>query len=109
MNNFLNNSKIPSVPPILIFGETMTNSVEKANIFNEFFASKRTPLEKNSKIPLLLMNTDKRLNTVTIKKDDIISIIKSLNPTKAHGFDKISIRMIQLRGGFYHTPSFPCF
>ena len=55
------------------------------------------------------MNTDKRLNTVTIKKDDIISIIKSLNPTKAHGFDKISIRMIQLRGGFYHTPSCPYF
>ena len=46
----------------------------------------------------LLMNTDKRLNTVSIKKEDIILIIKSLNPTKANGFHNISIRMIQLCG-----------
>ena len=33
-NNFLNNIKIRSVPPILI-----SDVVEKANIFNEVFAS----------------------------------------------------------------------
>ena len=98
LNNFLNNIKIPSVPPILISGETITNIVEKVNIFNEFLASQCTPLEDNSKHPFLLMNTDKRLNRISIKKDDIISIIKSLNITKAHGFDNISIRMIQLCG-----------
>ena len=42
------------------------------------------------------MNTDKCLNIVFLKKNDITSIIKSLNPTKAHGFDNISIRMIKL-------------
>ena len=44
------------------------------------------------------MNTDKLLNTVCFKKDDITSIIKCLNPTKAHGFDNISIRTTQLCG-----------
>ena len=52
----------------------------------------------NSKLPSLLMNTDKRLNRVSIKKYNIISITKSLNPTEAHGFDNISIHMIQLYG-----------
>ena len=98
MNNFLNTIKIPSLPPVLISGETITNILEKANIFNEFFASQCTPLENNSKFPLLLMNTDKRLNTVFIKKDDITSIIKSLNSAKDHGFDDISILTIQLYG-----------
>ena len=72
LNNFHNNIKIPFVPPVLISGETITNIIEKANIFNDFFASQCTPSENNRELPLLLMNTDKRLNTVSIKKDDII-------------------------------------
>ena len=107
LNNFLNNNKIPFVSPILISGETIRNTVEKANILNEFLASQLTPLENNSKLPSLLMNTDKRLNTVSIRKDDIISMIKWLNPTKAHGFDNISVYMIQLCGDY--TPSCPNF
>ena len=50
------------------------------------------------------MSTDKRLNTVSIKKDDVTSIIKLLNPTKARGFDDISIRMIQLCGDAITLP-----
>ena len=43
---------------------------------------------------LLLMKTDKRLNTISFKDSDITSIINSLKLTKAHGADNISIRMI---------------
>ena len=71
LNNFMNNIKIPSVPPILISSETITNIVQKASIFNDFFASQCTPLENNSKLPFLLMSTDKRLSAVSIKKYDI--------------------------------------
>ena len=39
LNNFLNNIKILSVLPVLASGETITNIVEKANIFNESFAT----------------------------------------------------------------------
>ena len=84
--------------------ETITNIVKTANIFNEFFVSQCTPLDNNCKIFSLLMNTDKWLNTVSIKKDDIASIIKSLNPTKAQGFEKISSRIIQLYGDSITLP-----
>ena len=97
LNNFLSNIKVPSLPPILISGETITNIVEKANFLNGCFASQCTPLKNSVKIPLLLMNTDKRLN-VSTKKHSITSVIKSLNPTKAHGFDNISIQIIKLSG-----------
>ena len=89
----------PSVPPILI-----SDIVEVRNIFNEVFASQSTPLKNNSKLTTLLINTDKRLHTVSIKKDDITLTIKPPNPTKAHEFDNISVRMIQLCGNSIALP-----
>ena len=79
LNKFLNNIKIPSILPILASGKTITNIVEKANLFSSFFASQFTPLENTSKLPPLLMKTDKRLNTISFRDSDITSIIKSLN------------------------------
>ena len=96
LSNFLNS--------FLASGKTITNSVEKANLFNNFFVAQCTPLENTSKLPPLLMKTDKRLNTISFKDSDITSIIKSLKPTKAHGADNISIRMIQLCGDSITLP-----
>ena len=39
LNNILHNIKILSIPPMLASGKTITNIVEKANLFNNFFAS----------------------------------------------------------------------
>ena len=39
LNNFQNTNKILSVSLIFMSGKTITIIVEKANIFNEFFAS----------------------------------------------------------------------
>ena len=96
LSNFLNS--------FLASGKTITNSVEKANLFNNFFVAQCTPLENTSKLPPLLMKTDKRLNTISFKDSDITSIIKSLKPTKAHGADNISICMIQLCGDSITLP-----
>lgn len=38
LNNFLHKIRITSVPPILKSGETITNIIEKVNIFNLFFS-----------------------------------------------------------------------
>lgn len=57
LNNFLNNIKIPSIPPylrIFIPNETIANTVEKANIFNESFASQCTPFGNSSKFPTFI-------------------------------------------------------
>ena len=53
LNNILRNIKISSIPPILVYGKTITNIVEKANLFDSFFASQCTPLEDTSKLPPL--------------------------------------------------------
>ena len=46
--------------------------------------------------PNLEYNTDVRLNYFEINENDILSIIKNLYASKAHGWDKILIRMIKL-------------
>ena len=38
LNRFLNNRKIPEIPPLLVNGDIITNFSEKADLFNKFFA-----------------------------------------------------------------------
>ena len=82
LNYFLNNIKISSIPPIFANGKTISNVADKANLFNEFFASQCTPWENSSTLLPFSMKNDKRLNTINFNDDDIISIIKSLYSTK---------------------------
>ena len=58
--------------------------------------SQCTPINNSSVLPPLEYKTNGRLAAVNIKEDDIYLILKNLNPEKAHGWDNISIRMIQL-------------
>ena len=51
-----------------------------------------------SAFPNFEYKTDERLNYFEINENDILSIIKNHNASKAHGWDKISIRMIKLGG-----------
>ena len=45
-----------------------------------------------------------RLLTVNFAIDAIAKILQNLNPNKAHGHDKISIRMLQLSGNSICKP-----
>ena len=40
--------------------------------------------------------TEERLSTFGICPSDIVKIIRSLDPNKAHGHDEITIRMIKI-------------
>ena len=63
LKTFLNNQKIPLIPPLYHQGGFITNFKVKTELFNSFFAS----------------------------QNDIAKIIQNLDPNKAHGHDKISI------------------
>ena len=52
----------------------------------------------SSTLPNFCYKTQKRISDIEIKEDDILLIIKNLNPNKAHEWDNVSIRMIQLCG-----------
>ena len=48
--------------------------------------------------PNFCYKTQKRISDTEIKEDDILLIIKNLNPNKAHVWDNVSIRVTQLCG-----------
>ena len=105
LKTFLNNKKIPLIPPLYHQGGFITNFKVKAELFNSFFASQCSLIKNDSKLPSYLnYNTDNRLSTVNLSIDDISKIIQNLDPNKAHGHDKIIIRMLQVCGNSICNP-----
>ena len=105
LKTFLNNKKIPLIPPLYHQGDFITNFKVKAELFNSFFASQCSLIKNDSKLPSYLnYRTDNRLSAVNFSIDDIAKILQNLDPNKAHSHDKISIRMLQLRGNSICKP-----
>ena len=70
---------------------------EKAELFNDFFTMQCSLVNNNSKLPsVLTKKTCKVLSTVDFSTNDILKIIRNLNPNKAHGHDMISSRMLKI-------------
>ena len=105
LKTFLNNKKIPCIPPLFHENKFITNFKEKAELFNTFFANQCTLLNNSSVLPSNLAKlTNKSLDTVNFSTDDISKIINNLDPNKAHGHDMLSIRMIKLCGNSICKP-----
>ena len=68
----------------------------KADLFNDYFASLCTINDSGSFLPEFVSRTGAVLDHITVNINEIINIINSFNPKKAHGYDGISIAMIRL-------------
>ena len=96
---FLNNKKIPLIPPLFYENCFITDFKVKAELFNSFFSNQCSLLKNCSKLPKNLRYvTDKRLRTINFRADNIEKIIASPNPNKSHSHDNISIRMLKIYG-----------
>ena len=87
------------MPPLLENGVFITNFQTKANIFNNHFVEQCSLISNDS--VHVLPNPVSRfcnssLSSVEITGEKILSIIRSLDPKKAHSWDDISINMIKL-------------
>ena len=100
----LNNKKLTNIPPLLENNLFVTNFLEKATIFNTYFASICRPLDNGSSLPVLTYNTDKILSSVVFSEITIAKVISKLNANKAHGADEISIAMLKLCGNEISKP-----
>ena len=97
LKSFLNGKKIPCIPPIFHNDNFITDIREKSELFNTFFAQQCSLIENSSTLPTCIFpKTNKSLSTIYFSEEDILKIIRSLDPNKAHGHHNISIRMIKL-------------
>ena len=94
---FLNNKKIPIIPPLYPKNDFVIDFKKKAELFNSFFADQCSLISNSSELPNKLEYlTQGLLSSITFSKDDIAKMIQNLDPNKAHGHDQISIRMLKL-------------
>ena len=96
LNRLLYNKKIPAIPPLFVDVSFISDYCKNANLFNNFFVSICTPIKNNSVLPPLLYKTNARIDSFCVTNKDILSIIKSLDSKKSHGFDNISIKMVKI-------------
>ena len=96
LNRLLYNKKTPAIPPLFIDSSFISPYYKKANLFNNFLLSICTPLKNNSVLPPLLYKTNIRIYSFYVTNKDILSIIKSLGSSNSHGYDNISIKMINI-------------
>ena len=97
LKTFFNGKKVPLIPPLIINDQLVTDFKVKANHFNNHFSSQCSVINNDSQIPSShIFTTFDKLNSIAFNEGDILKIVQNLNPNKAHGHDKISIRMLLL-------------
>ena len=79
LKTFLNNKKIPCIPPLFHENKFITNFKEKAKLFNFFFFANQCTLLNKSSVLLnnLAKLTNKLLDTVNFSTDHISKIINN--------------------------------
>ena len=99
LKSFVNDKKIPVIPPLYHNGNFINNFRQEEELFNPFFAEQCSILLNSSKLPTnLAPRTDQSLTSINFSEDDILNTIQNLHPNKAYGPDKISICMIKICG-----------
>ena len=95
---FLNNKKIPFIPPLFYENHFITDFKEKAEHFNFYFSKQYSLILNNSSLPGdANYITDKRLSTVTFSAEDIGRIIQDLDSSEGYGHN-ISIHILKICG-----------
>ena len=80
-------------------GKYVIDFKKKTELFNSFIAKQCSIIQNSSKLPLILSKkTEKSISSFTFNCNDIAASIRSLDPSKAHGHDMISIRMLKICG-----------
>ena len=81
--------------PLLVGNQLVSDFLVKANLFNDYFSKQCTTID-NSIPANINFETEESLSTFEICSGDIVKIIRSMDPNKAHGHDERSIRMIKI-------------
>ena len=88
LNRLLYNKKLPPIPPLLVYGKLVSDFCKKANIFNNFFASIYRPIYNTSCLPSFSYRKGSRIKPFHVTENDILAVIKPLDPYGAHGYAK---------------------
>ena len=96
LKTIINKKKYSNSPPLFENGVFVTNFQMKANIFSDHFVEQCSLINDESTLPNFVSRCNSSLSDVEITGKKILSIIRSLDPKKAHGCDDLSINIIKI-------------
>ena len=82
----------------------MLDCREKAKLFNYFLSQQCKPIVNSSVLPISIFLTEKLIDQLNIGNDEIIALLRNVNPNKATGSDGISGQMLILCGDSVTLP-----
>ena len=95
LKSFLNNKKVPIIPPLFHENEFITDFKKKADLFNSSFAKQCSLISNDSKLPPRLHYfTEEHSSAIKFSSNNIFDIIQQLDPNKAHSHEMIGIRIL---------------
>ena len=95
INRVMNKYRAPKIPP-LINNRFILECREKVKLFNDFFSQHCKPIINNSVLPNFIFLPNKQIDQITTGNDEIIALIRNINPNKATGSDGMSGQMLLL-------------
>ena len=91
LKTFLINRKIPCIPSLFNNNKFISNFIDKAELFNKFFAQQCTLIDNPSEIRATLnIKITKLLSLILVIRADSTKITTNLDPNKSQGHDMIS-------------------
>ena len=90
--------KVSNIPLLLENVVFVTNFQMKANIFNDHFVEQCSLINNESTLPNFVSRCNSSLSDFEITGEEILSIIRSLDPKKAHGCDDLLTNMFKICG-----------
>ena len=96
INKVMNKCRAPIIPTLFVNNLFVMISGDKARYFSDFFSKQCKTIINNSVLPALTFFTNNRIDDVTIVNEEIVSLVRKINPNKATGPDGISGQMLLL-------------
>ena len=93
INKVMNKCKAPKIPPLIVNNTFILNYREKAKLLTDFFSQQCKPVINDSILPNFRYLTNEKIEQIHIENENIVSLIRKLNPNMANGSDGISGQM----------------
>ena len=76
----MNKCRAPKIPPLLVNNVFILNCRDKAKLFNDFFSNQCRLITNSCTLPTFNFLADKRIDKILIRRDEIVSLVRHLNP-----------------------------
>ena len=96
VHKVMNKSRQSVIPPLLVANSFVINCCDKCRHFVNFFTEQCKPVINDSILPPFRFLTTQRIENMHFVDNEILSLIRNLNPNKAMGPDGISSHMLIL-------------